>query len=115
MDIVSTLQGVITSHPHAVAIFAALTIGYLIFQAFVGALPPLPASASYWQRTLFAFAHAIAMNWRYALKLFKVPLPPENTVTMTSVEAVSCPHCGLKASETVAVVSKSTTESKPSE
>ena len=50
-------------------------VGYLLFAAFVGSMPPLPENASYLARWGFGFLHMASMNLRIAFELFNLKLP----------------------------------------
>jgi hypothetical protein len=68
------ITGFIHNHLHLV-IYGF--VGYLIFQAIVGGMPPLPANASYSRVWFYGTMHALALNWQYGLRLLHIPLPPD--------------------------------------
>lgn len=55
---------------------ADLLIFYLIFAAFVGSMPKLPADASYKAQWAYGFLQMLAGNLRFGMNFFKVPIPP---------------------------------------
>ena len=52
-------------------------VGYLVFAAVVGSMPALPENAGYLARWGYGTLHALSMNFRSALSMFKLNVPPE--------------------------------------
>ena len=61
-------------------------LAYLAFAAIVGSMPPLPDNSSYWARWAYAALHGLAMNFRSALELLKLPVPTDKPNDPTKKE-----------------------------
>lgn len=53
-------------------------LGYGVFAAIVGSMPPLPDSAGYYHRWAYGFLHLFAMNLRASAQMFNIKLPEGN-------------------------------------
>lgn len=65
---------------------------YLVFTALVGSMPPLPNDAGYFQKWIYAALHALAMNFRTALNIAKLPMPEgSDPATATAIAKDASP------------------------
>ena len=54
-----------------------LFIGYLVFMALVGGMPEPTKDSGFKYRWLYGSLHILALNWKFGLKLVKIPVPEE--------------------------------------